>query len=181
METQQVLDLNKQLLESENHFNNLQSEYRKIASGWLLASFAGIGFALTNAKILPIDQNIFLAFICYGASLGLILLWNMDLSVYQKLLDANFKEGLKLEQEYSWLPQVRHNMLAYHGNSGVLKRVIWFYSMPILVFVTIAAYLITVYYADKSMFIKALIWFLHLFVYSLFSYFVRNETQRWKK
>ena len=40
----------------ERHFNQLQTEYRKLASTWLLAAFGAIGLLLTNSSFaLPID------------------------------------------------------------------------------------------------------------------------------
>lgn len=181
MEIQQILDLNRQISDSEKHFNNLQNEYRKIGSGWLLATFAAIGFALTQKSSLPLDPVLFIMLICYAGAIGMVLLWNMDLSVYQKLLDANFKEGLALEKQHPWVPQIRHNMLEFHGNRGVLPRVIWFYSMPILVLIIVASYQLTLYYQESSLFFKVTIWVLNFLLYSMFSYFSRHESRVWKK
>jgi hypothetical protein len=33
---------------NERHFNQLQSSYRTLASQWLLAAFAGIGFVISS-------------------------------------------------------------------------------------------------------------------------------------
>jgi len=181
MEVQQILDLNKQITDSEKHFNNMQNEYRKIGSGWLLATFAGIGFALTQKAALPFHPLLFIALICYAGAIGMIMLWNMDLSVYQKLLDANFKEGLLLEKQHPWIPQIRHNMLEFHGNRGVLPRVIWFYSMPVMVLIAVAAYQLTLFYSESGFFFKAGIWVISFLLYSSFSYFSRHESRVWKK
>jgi hypothetical protein len=181
MEVQQILDLNKQITDSEKHFNNMQNEYRKIGSGWLLATFAGLGFALTHKDSLPFNHLILIALICYAGAIGMIMLWNMDLSVYQKLLDANFKEGLLLEKQHPWIPQIRHNMLEFHGNRGVLPRVIWFYSMPILVLFVIAACQFTLFHSENGFLFKTGIWVIHFLLYSSFSYFSRHESRVWKK
>lgn len=181
MDIQQILDLNKQISDSEKHFNLMQNEYRKIGSGWLLATFAGIGFALTQGTSLPFDPILFITLICYAGVIGMVLLWNMDLSVYQKLLDANFKEGLALEKQFPWIPQIRHNMLEFHGKRGVIPRVIWFYSMPILILIIIASYQLTQFYEESGLFFKTIIWVLNFLVYSMFSYFSRHESRVWKK
>jgi hypothetical protein len=47
--------------------------------------------------------------------------------VYQQLLTACFREGFILEQKYSWLPQIRTNMMARMKGRGVMPRVVWFY------------------------------------------------------
>ena len=43
-----VVAIHENVTRSEQHFYTLQMEYRKLASGWLLAVFAGIGFLLSN-------------------------------------------------------------------------------------------------------------------------------------
>ena len=48
LDTNTAWDVLKELGESERHFNNLETEYRKLASIWLLAGFAGIGFVLKS-------------------------------------------------------------------------------------------------------------------------------------
>jgi len=114
--------------ENERHFNNLQHNYRVLASTWLLAMFAGIGYVLT-AKDLPFAPQLIIAFLGLAGACGITLLWNLDLRVYHQLLESVFVEGLKLEKKYNWLPRVRLNMLETQDAKpvGVLARVVWFY------------------------------------------------------
>src|SRR5262245_38062724 len=76
----------------ERHFNGLQSTYRNMASGWLLATFGGMGFALTQK--ITVDYELLLAAMAVAGSAGIVLLWTLDLMVYQRLLDACFAEGV---------------------------------------------------------------------------------------
>ncbi len=91
--------------------------------------FAGIQYLLTNWDALPLPSALLLASIGFAGAVGITQLWNLDLRVYHQLLEANFVEGLKLEAEHPWLPQIRTQMLAAQERrgSGVLSRVVWFY------------------------------------------------------
>lgn len=108
---------------SEQHFNTLEAEYRKLASTWLLAAFAGMGYIAT-AKDLPINPGITIFAVSVGASLGIQLLWIVDLMTYHRLLLAYFAEGLRLEKQPPSLPQIRSTMLAHTRTS---RRVRFFY------------------------------------------------------
>ncbi|HEX7025773.1 MAG TPA: hypothetical protein VF268_00885 [Gammaproteobacteria bacterium] len=114
---------------NERHFNQLQHQYRALASTWILAMFAGVQYVLSNWGGLPLPSEVILAVIGLAGAVGITQLWNLDIRVYHQLLEACFVEGLKLEAEYPWLPQVRTGMLAGQEarKQGVLARVVWFY------------------------------------------------------
>ncbi len=114
---------------SERHFNQLQHQYRALASAWTLAMFAGIQYLLSNWGALPLPSGVLLALIGLAGAIGMTQLWSLDLRVYHQLLEAYFVEGLKLEADHPWLPQIRTRMLATQETraSGVLSRVVWFY------------------------------------------------------
>lgn len=122
-----VLELFIELGNSERHFNELESRYRSLASTWLLATFAGIGFVISEPIDISFDRLLAITGIGIAGSIGIMFLWNLDLMVYHKLLNAVFIEGLKLEEKYEWLPAVRTNMRNLHGGTGVEPRVVWFY------------------------------------------------------
>lgn len=124
---------------SERHFNEMQSRYRALASTWLLGSFAGIGFVVTQQDVLlPVDALIIAAGIGLVGAVGLIQLWNLDLVVYQRLLGSFYTEGYRLEEKFPMLPQVRHRMLEGTGRRGIAPRVIWFYLTGVLVEIGVA-------------------------------------------
>lgn len=122
----------------ERQFNGIQNGYRNMASGWLLATFAGMGFALTQTIHIGIDRELLLAVIALSGSIGIALLWVLDLLVYHRLLDSYFIEGLALERRYSWLPPFRANMMATQKGQGVLSRVVSFYLAPVVLLVGVA-------------------------------------------
>jgi hypothetical protein len=112
----------------ERHFNDLENRYRGLASTWLLATFAAVGFVLSTQTLeLPFDRELAVVALGLAGATGITLLWNLDLMVCHQLLDAAFFEGLRLERECPWLPPVRQNMMRTQGNRGVLPRVVWFY------------------------------------------------------
>jgi len=98
-----------------------------MASTWLLATFVGIGFIISEPIDISFDRLLAITGIGIAGSIGIMFLWNLDLMVYHKLLNAVFIEGLKLEEKYKWLPPVRTNMMSLHGRKGAESRVAWFY------------------------------------------------------
>jgi len=115
------------ITESENHFNDLVFRIRALSSTWLLASFAGIGFILTRDFDIGVTKPLLTLGISILAAFGLILLWMMDILVYQNLLAANFEEGLNIENDFPDLPQIRHKMVASQPKGSVRTRIVWFH------------------------------------------------------
>ena len=123
----------------ERHFNGLQTAYRNMASVWLLAAFAGIGFAISQKLALTLDRELLIAAVAAAGGVGIALLWVLDLLVYHRLLDSCFIEGLVLEARYPWLPPLRGNMMQTQKGQGVLFRTVGFYLAPIVLLILVAA------------------------------------------
>jgi hypothetical protein len=130
----------------ERHFNGLQTGYRNMASAWLLAAFAGIGFALSQKLEVTIDRELLITAIAVAGVVGIALLWVLDLLVYHRLLDSCFIEGLILEEQYTWLPPFRGNMIKTQGGQGILFRIVGFYVAPIVILILIAAGALVLWY-----------------------------------
>lgn len=114
----------KQIGESERHFNELERTYRALASTWLLATFAGMGFVF-EATGLPVQREAVVYAISIAGSIGIQLIWVVDLLAYHKLLQAFFIEGLRIELENPEFPQARWNMRDFAHS--VEERVMLFY------------------------------------------------------
>jgi hypothetical protein len=115
--------------EAERHFNQLQSVYRGVASTWLLATFAGVGYLLYD-KDGKVSHPGIAALICLAGFVGILLIWVLDLDVYHRLLVAVFREGLAVENYYTWLPKYRRNMHSVGRNansSDPIRRRLAFY------------------------------------------------------
>lgn len=121
-------DVLKELTASERHFNSLETEYRKLASIWLLAGFAGMGFILKEEPQMALAREVVIMAIGMAASIGIFLLWIVDLLVYHRLLHACFEEAKKMEIVYPEFPQVRSEMEGTQaGGKVVTTRLRWFY------------------------------------------------------
>lgn len=96
----------------ERHFNQIQSNYRTIASGWLLAAFTGVGYLLTHKgeTSLSLPMPALIGGICLAVSIGVMLIWILDLKVYHRLLVACFDAGMELEVGRPYLADIRRRM-----------------------------------------------------------------------
>ncbi|RDE19442.1 hypothetical protein DV711_11140 [Motiliproteus coralliicola] len=96
----------KTITEAEHHFNNLCFKIRTLASTWLLATFAGVGFLITKT----IDQSLSIGdltvLLCWAGSLGIFTLWILDIQIYQKILNAWFEQRQAIESQHPEFPQL---------------------------------------------------------------------------
>jgi predicted ATPase len=131
-----VLKLYDKISTSEQHFNSLQLEYRKLSSVWLLAMFGGIGFLLAKIPDTELTTRIILiGFISFGGAIGICLIWLLDLVVYHRLLRAYFLTGLLLEKQYKeYLPPTRSIMRHLDSNKKqILNHVVTYYFLTSLI------------------------------------------------
>ncbi len=110
--------------EQERHFNTLQGAYRALASTWLLAMFAGIGFLL-NSNIE--HRHLLISLTGLATTIGVFLLWFPDLCVYHRLLLAAFEEARILELQHPSLPPIRSRMRGQGEREFVRKGVSQYY------------------------------------------------------
>ena len=112
LKEERVLKLVEMLLEQEKHFNSLCVEFKKLASIWLLSTFAGIGFILANdvGEDAGINDWTLIGLVGFGGSIGIFVLWVADLRVYQRLLSAVFYWRGAIEYKASWLPPIHRSM-----------------------------------------------------------------------
>lgn len=123
--------------EFENHFNKLQSDYRSLASKWLLAIFAAVGFVLTETINWILPDAIVITLIGLAGAVGIWRLWLIDLGVYHRLLSAAFTCGVSLEERHKWLPPIRIFMTQTQRGGRARNRLVWYYvvgiTMPLLI------------------------------------------------
>jgi hypothetical protein len=124
----------------ERHFNQLQAGYRGLASTWLLATFAGIGFAIANGdKVVAIPSLFAAAGIAVLGAVGVFLIWIVDMLVYNQMSDAIFFTARSLERQHPDQAPFRINMFQMTGIEGVAWHVCWFYIVGTGVLLGIAA------------------------------------------
>jgi hypothetical protein len=131
-----VWEIIKEIGTYERHFNQLQHQYRVLASTWTLAVFAATGFILANEQLsLGVPKELAIVGLAILGSFGITLLWILDLRVYGMLLRACFRVGRLLEEEYTWslpdhlpwLPPIRSEMSSSLGPRGAAPFVARFY------------------------------------------------------
>jgi hypothetical protein len=83
-----AIELYKELNEYQRHFNNIQAVYRNMASAWLLGALAGTGFVLGPANVDPLSVSPWSLLVLLGlaGTIGIIVLWRVDLLLYHELL-----------------------------------------------------------------------------------------------
>jgi len=135
----QLMEIYNHIGEEERHFNGLELEYRKLASHWLLVTLGAIGFVLSKKEVVPINIWVLVIGICIAASVGILVIWFLDMKVYHELLHAAFREGVRLEKEFpKLLPQIRNNMVKSQLGGDIIKRVMLYYFFSILLLASIA-------------------------------------------
>ena len=146
----QVWQVMKETYETERHFNNLETQYRILASQWLLGAFAGIGFVFVSDPILSFDKLWLVVGICIISSAGIFQLWRMDIIIYQRLLHAAFAVGLELEEEFSFLPKIKTRMKDSVPEKNVTHVLFYYYYMSI-VFFTLVAIIVCIYLLNQKL------------------------------
>lgn len=96
----------KTITEAEHHFNNLCFKIRTLASTWLLATFAGVGFLISKSIDQSLNIGDLTVLLCWAGSLGIFTLWILDIQVYQKILNAWFEQRQSIEANNPAFPQL---------------------------------------------------------------------------
>jgi hypothetical protein len=125
----EIIQLVNHIGDQEKHFNGLETQYRLLASTWLLASLGAIGYLLKDDKSSWLDSNklYLIGAIGFVGSLGILLLWLLDIKVYHKLLHSVFIQGVLLEIKYSWLPKIRTDMLLSQETGDLTRNTKLYY------------------------------------------------------
>jgi len=135
----QLMEIYNHIGEEERHFNGLELEYRKLASHWLLVTLGAIGFVLSKKEVVPVNIWVLVIGICIAASVGILVIWFLDMKVYHELLHAAFREGVQLEREFpQLLPQIRNNMVKSQLGGDIIRRVMLYYFFSIMLLVVVA-------------------------------------------
>ena len=94
------------------HYSFIKTKYKALATTWLLATFIAVGYLIRGVEIgLPVSNYIAIAFLSVLASLGILLLYFLDVGIYHRLLEAIFVESLKLEKKYPFLSDTEKNII----------------------------------------------------------------------
>ncbi len=124
----------------EHHFNNLQTEIRKMTSGWLLAALGAVAYLATSRVENPLfDRLLLIPLVCLMGNIGILILWILDQLVYHRLLNAVFLLGLRMEYLHCGaLPPIRTLMMLFSQKLGMARYLRHFYLVPVSVLAGIA-------------------------------------------
>lgn len=133
----------------ERHLGTTQANYRGLAAVWLLSTFAGTAWSMTQPELaLGLHPLLLVSGIGAAGAAGQVLMWNLDLMVTNRMLDAVLIEGLRLEQRHPHLPPIRTNMMALYGGRGILERVAAYYFTGVVLSLVIAGLALTAWTAE---------------------------------
>jgi hypothetical protein len=137
----EILQIWQQLAEQEKHFNSLETQYRLLASTWLLACFGGIGFLMQKENVLLVENKwLLIASIAFIGAFGVLLLWILDIRVYHKLLNCVFLQGVKLELQVPWLPGIRTDMMMSYETGDVASKTSLYYQSSVGLLIAIGSF-----------------------------------------
>ena len=89
------------LLSYAYHYNLSKRKCKAISTAWLIATFAGYGYLVTNRTSLSPSSNLpALVLISLLAAFGIFLVQFLDVAVYHRLIEAIVVEQLKIEEQH---------------------------------------------------------------------------------
>lgn len=163
------------LKEAEHHFSELQYRYRRNAIYWIMGVFAGIGFLMSKEFGDEVFNHIVLiSCVSIGGSVGIFLLWSLDMLLYHRLLDAVCIEEIEMEKNYDFLPKPLNKMFVLTKKQMPEKIQTTFYVGLILIclFVSMSSlfyYQLNFGYYYLIFFIPIKIFFVVLIIYYIYS------------
>jgi hypothetical protein len=168
-----VLNLVNHIGDQEKHFNGLETQYRLLASTWLLASLGAMGFLIQTDKHIMFNNLMLIGLIGCVSCIGIFLLWLLDIKVYHKLLHCVFLQGINLEQKYDWLPKIRTDMLLNIETGDVTRSTGLYYtgSCVLLLIIAVIAFCNCV----CSAFLVGIIIFFGLVLIAFLIYYMQNS------
>ena len=134
MDLDSLIVIEANLGAQERHLGQIASNYRSLASKWLLATYAGIGFVLANQTNIQVCIELLIAAISFGGSIGIYSLWRIDILNYHRLLESSFEEAQCLELKHPAFPKYRNKMSdkMSKGSIGLRENVTLFYLMGLI-------------------------------------------------
>lgn len=178
------LEVLKLITSAEHHFNNLTFNVRALASTWLLATIAGTGWilkdlpsnadnpgSLVDAGLL-VDKSDLLLVLCVGGSIGIFVLWILDIRVYQQMTNVWFDCRKKYESS-NVFPTIRNDMKDLFKTGRATELIIIYYlaltAAPLVMAMLIA------HWADNSTAMFCIGGFLLLIVSAIYLYSPKDQ------
>jgi hypothetical protein len=119
--------------EAERKLGESQNTYRTLASTWMLATMGAIGYVLSTASFeVGINKYLVCWLLALAGAVSIVVIWLLDMRVYQRLLARFYAEGRAMELGEPWLPQVRNQTRLYF--KGWLPLIVSIYYVLLFAF-----------------------------------------------
>jgi hypothetical protein len=93
------------------HYTVIKTRYKRLAFTWLIATFIGLGYFLRGAEVnIHLNNYVVITVLLLLSSVGILLLYFLDIGIYQRINEAIFVESLKLEKKYPFLGTTGNNV-----------------------------------------------------------------------
>lgn len=160
-----------QVIDSLQHYNRIQVTYRIFASTWLLATFFGIGYSLSSYEVnLPFNPLLIVALICLASAIGIFLIWYMDLIITERFIATIVYQGIDLENQNPWLPQILNNVVQLTSLLGYVSLKSVFYIGCFIILTSTVGAAISIYLYLNHNFLWIYVPFLTVIIMVFFSY-----------
>lgn len=176
-----MYDKYKRIQVYEHHFNNLETEIRKLASGWLLAALGAIAYLIkgiylgdNDASKVMINAKLLISIVSLMGTFGLLILWILDQMVYHRLLNAVFLLGMRMEFKHRALPPIRTLMMLFSQKRGMARYMRLYYLLPMLILSLISIIFSHWYLSERDGFYPLLIGYGSLLITVLV--YIRSKT-----
>lgn len=137
----------------KSHYYTVKLRYKILASTWIIATFIGLGYLLSGYEIgLPTTNLTGVVGIGILSSIGLSLLYYLDIFIYHRILHTIFLEAMHYEKKYDFLPPMSLDNLHLFLKRSI-RPVIFetaYYSFFILVFLLISDYTLYVQLTNNN-------------------------------
>lgn len=121
--------------------NRTQLTYKAATMTWIIATYIGIIYSSSSFEAsLPFNSLLVVVSICIASILVLGGIWYLDLIVEEIKIAKTVHNGLALEEEYSFLPRLYHNVVKMNYLLGyVSKKSVFYLAWASILILTICA------------------------------------------
>lgn len=136
------------------HSNRIQLKYKLTAFTWFLATFIGIGYALSTLEVnLPCHPFLIVAVLCIASLCVIGIIWYLDIVVQEKNIASAVHHGLALENQHSFLPKTYHSVVQMSYLSGyVSTKSVFYIGLTVILILTICYVVASYLLLDKFTF-----------------------------
>jgi uncharacterized membrane protein len=121
--------------------NRTQLTYKTVTLTLIIATYVGIIYSPSSFEVsLPLNSMLVVISICIGSLLVIGGIWYLDLIVEEKKIAKAVRNGLALEEKFSFLPKTYHNVVKMNYLLGyVSKKSVFYMAWALILILTICA------------------------------------------